>query len=396
MFTANANNYLLTENVLDLGGQIVASARFDDTNPAEIEGFYFYHYDMRGSTTAIVSAAGTLKTGYEYDEFGNIEQTGSQTFLNDVTFTGSITDKSTGLQYMNSRFYNPGTGRFLSQDTYSGNPYEPWTQHLYAYTANNPVNFIDPTGHSVASIQNELDELKRQRKIRITLRDNYAKNRWNYAEGSEMFNLLTGGWQRNRQIVKDLNSQIRQKEKALDDAMASLRQQMADNKYTSEDDAALGFLLQYQDLSQKELREYGGLIFKNLDGTYRLSDTYIGDRSSVTAMGSDALWYATNPGMGYIGNIHTHPEAYSTVRSRYPDETYCCSFSGAADSAVYVNILGLEIGFADNVLPGIRYVGAPNGVMYKSVNGGVNTMVYNYLSIAQSAANVPQVVYPNH
>ena len=125
----------------------MASARFYDDNPAEIEGFYFYHYDMRGSTTAIVASAGTLKTGYTYDEFGNIEQTGSQTFLNDVTFTGSVTDKSTGLQYMNSRFYNPSTGRFLSQDTYTGNPYEPWTQHLYAYSGNNPTSMVDPTGH---------------------------------------------------------------------------------------------------------------------------------------------------------------------------------------------------------------------------------------------------------
>ena len=147
MFTANANNWLLTENVLDPGGQIVASARFDDTNPGEIEGFYFYHYDMRGSTTAIVAPNGSLKTGYSYDEFGNIEQTGSQTFLNDVTFTGSVTDKSTGLQYMNSRFYNPSSGRFLSQDTYTGNPYEPWTQHLYSYSGNNPTSMVDPTGH---------------------------------------------------------------------------------------------------------------------------------------------------------------------------------------------------------------------------------------------------------
>ena len=147
LFTANANNWLLTENVLDPGGQIVASARFDDTNPVEIEGFYFYHYDMRGSTTAIVAPNGTLKTGYTYDEFGNIEQTGSQTFLNDVTFTGSVTDKSTGLQYMNSRFYNPSSGRFLSQDTYTGNPYEPWTQHLYSYSGNNPTSMVDPTGH---------------------------------------------------------------------------------------------------------------------------------------------------------------------------------------------------------------------------------------------------------
>ncbi len=86
-------------------------------------------------------------TGYEYDEFGNLERSGENGFLNDVTFTGSVSDTSTGLQYMNARYYNPKTGRFLSQDTYSGNPYDPWTQHLYAYCGNNPTSMIDPTGH---------------------------------------------------------------------------------------------------------------------------------------------------------------------------------------------------------------------------------------------------------
>lgn len=48
---------------------------------------------------------------------------------------------------MNARYYNPNTGRFLSQDSYKGSAYSPWTQHLYTYVGNNPVNFIDPTGH---------------------------------------------------------------------------------------------------------------------------------------------------------------------------------------------------------------------------------------------------------
>ncbi|MEN6471526.1 MAG: RHS repeat-associated core domain-containing protein [Clostridiaceae bacterium] len=151
LFTANENNWLLTENLLDLSGSIVASARFDDHNPNTTDNyagkFFFYHYEMRGSTTAIIQPDGTLIKGYSYDAFGSLKQNGASEFLNDVTFTGSISDLSTGLQYMNARFYNPSTGRFLSQDSYGGNPYDPWTQHLYNYCGNNPTSMIDPTGH---------------------------------------------------------------------------------------------------------------------------------------------------------------------------------------------------------------------------------------------------------
>ena len=62
-------------------------------------------------------------------------------------------DKETGLYYYNARFYNPEDGRFLTQDTYRGENMEPDTLHLYAYCANNPVNYVDPSGHKKAKIK---------------------------------------------------------------------------------------------------------------------------------------------------------------------------------------------------------------------------------------------------
>ena len=40
----------------------------------------------------------------------------------------------------------------MQQDTFKGDVYSPWTQNLYTYTSNNPVNYIDPTGHSMMGI----------------------------------------------------------------------------------------------------------------------------------------------------------------------------------------------------------------------------------------------------
>ena len=51
---------------------------------------------------------------------------------------------------LSSRHYDLNTGRFLQQDTVSGEPYSPWTQNLYTYTSNNPVNYIDPTEQEVS------------------------------------------------------------------------------------------------------------------------------------------------------------------------------------------------------------------------------------------------------
>ena len=157
LYTTNNANELMTENILDPNGQIIASKRFDDDfdsgTPYELANqYFFYHYDVRGSVTNIVRPDGKLIEGNTYDEFGNkvtteydengnpILNPNNEVFENEVTFTSSITDTSTGLQFMNARYYDSSTGRFLSQDTYSGNAYEPWTQHLYSYCGNN-LNF---------------------------------------------------------------------------------------------------------------------------------------------------------------------------------------------------------------------------------------------------------------
>ena len=57
-------------------------------------------------------------------------------------FTGREWDPETGLHYYRARYYDPKSGRFLSEDPigFQGGI------NFYAYVDNNPVNFFDPTG----------------------------------------------------------------------------------------------------------------------------------------------------------------------------------------------------------------------------------------------------------
>ena len=40
----------------------------------------------------------------------------------------------------------------MTEDTYRGETAKPETGHLYAYCANNPVNYVDPSGHKAKTV----------------------------------------------------------------------------------------------------------------------------------------------------------------------------------------------------------------------------------------------------
>jgi len=78
---------------------------------------------------------------FDYFGFGG----SSEGSLGRFGFTGA--PSFNGLYKMGARYYNPEIGRFITRDTYRGDIYKPWTQNLYTYCNNNPVNYVDPTGH---------------------------------------------------------------------------------------------------------------------------------------------------------------------------------------------------------------------------------------------------------
>ncbi|NPV44514.1 MAG: RHS repeat-associated core domain-containing protein, partial [Firmicutes bacterium] len=54
-----------------------------------------------------------------------------------------------GLIYLRARYYDPEVGSFISRDSYPGNLMRPLSQNRYIYVENNPINYIDPSGHVI-------------------------------------------------------------------------------------------------------------------------------------------------------------------------------------------------------------------------------------------------------
>ena len=73
--------------------------------------------------------------------FGKLTNS-SGTLTNPFQYTGRELDSETGLYYYRARYYDPSTGRFISEDPteFDGGI------NFYRYAANSPTNFIDPLG----------------------------------------------------------------------------------------------------------------------------------------------------------------------------------------------------------------------------------------------------------
>jgi RHS repeat-associated protein len=103
-------------------------------------------------------AAGAVTDSYEYDAWGNTVSTSSST-PNEFFYRGEQLDSDLGLYYLRARFYNPLTGRLLSQDPYAGDIFYPKTLHRYRYAGGNPVNFIDPSGMDPIEYESNSSEI---------------------------------------------------------------------------------------------------------------------------------------------------------------------------------------------------------------------------------------------
>ncbi|MBS6212277.1 MAG: RHS domain-containing protein, partial [Proteus hauseri] len=101
-----------------------------------------YHCDHRGLPLALISLDGAISWRAEYDEWGNVQREDNPHNLQQlIRLPGQQYDDESGLHYNRHRYYNPGLGRYTTQDPIGleggWNP--------YAYPLN-PITEIDPQG----------------------------------------------------------------------------------------------------------------------------------------------------------------------------------------------------------------------------------------------------------
>ncbi|MGG1305238.1 RHS repeat-associated core domain-containing protein, partial [Brevibacillus agri] len=107
-----------------------------------------YYYNSHGDVVKIKGPSGNVLNTYEYDIWGNlIADKVKETMTNPFAYAGEMYDKESGFYYLRARYYDPKMGRFVSEDTVKGQVDNPLTLNRYTYTHNNPVRYIDPTGH---------------------------------------------------------------------------------------------------------------------------------------------------------------------------------------------------------------------------------------------------------
>ena len=114
---------------------------------------YFYVRDILQNILGIIDSNGNLVVKYNCDAWGNnqvITDTSGINLgtINPFRYKGYYYDDETGLFWCNSRYYNPEWGRWISPDSIEYlDPSSINGLNLYAYCANNPIMYSDPSGH---------------------------------------------------------------------------------------------------------------------------------------------------------------------------------------------------------------------------------------------------------
>ena len=107
----------------------------------------WYLTDRLGWVRDVVNSSGTVIDHIVYDSYGDIMSETSTSNGDRFKFAGMEYDSTTRIYYDHARYYDPNTGRFVSQDPKG---FAAGDANLYRYVENGPTSSTDPCGLQIS------------------------------------------------------------------------------------------------------------------------------------------------------------------------------------------------------------------------------------------------------
>jgi RHS repeat-associated protein len=122
---------------------------YGSTTDGMADGTWYYLQNHLGSTAVVLGSDGHEVARMVPHAYGQLA-TGNSTGYDaaSLKFTGKELDEESGLMYFKARFYDPSVGRFTTPDTQVPRGESAAVGfNRYAYAMDNPIEYVDPTGH---------------------------------------------------------------------------------------------------------------------------------------------------------------------------------------------------------------------------------------------------------
>ena len=146
-----------TKHILLPDGEMLATV--EGSNASAVTSYI--HTDHLTGSALSTNASGVQTQLLDYHPFGTLRLNNqSSTFNEKRKFAGHEYDTETGLSYMQARYYEPATGRFLSEDpifvalssSFVRFLADPQQLNSYSYGRNNPLMYRDPDGNAIETV----------------------------------------------------------------------------------------------------------------------------------------------------------------------------------------------------------------------------------------------------
>ncbi len=147
--------------IYDTTGAPIGMKYLNTADSTAVWETYWFEKNLFGDIVAVYNSSGTKLVSYLYDAWGNQTITthvsGTAAQYNPFRYRGYYYDADFGLYYLQSRYYDSMSYRFINADgiEYLGSA-GIISYNLYAYCNNNPISYVDPTGHSLFGLLTQL------------------------------------------------------------------------------------------------------------------------------------------------------------------------------------------------------------------------------------------------